>query len=200
MKKLLSIFICATIVFSVTIVYPAQKNTVYAVSKKTKAMRAYKKFLKSRSSRDKFAIAYIDNNNVPELILNRINTGSRIEGFGDLYTYKSGKMIKLNGYLYYDRTRFKYYKKIGIYIDDDSYQSCTIDAFYRLKGKKVTVKARKETVDPMTGYGGTHYYIGDKKSSKAKFKAYIKKITKGKKIKKASFHSNNAKNRNKYLK
>lgn len=82
---------------------------VQAASQKSMAIQAYKKFLSNatipweddwnvRASRCSFALAYIDNNNVPELIVsNSLNSLDvpHAGGHGRIFTYKNGKYLAL---------------------------------------------------------------------------------------------------------
>ena len=75
---------------------------VQAASQKSMAIQAYKKFLSNatipweddwtvRASRCSFALAYIDNNNVPELIVSNSLDVPHAGGHGRIFTYKNGK-------------------------------------------------------------------------------------------------------------
>ena len=79
---------------------------VQAASQKSMAIQAYKKFLSNatipweddwnvRASRCSFALAYIDNNNVPELIVSNRLDVPHAGGHGRIFTYKNGKYLAL---------------------------------------------------------------------------------------------------------
>ena len=156
---------------------------VHAASTKKKALKAYKKILSKkklrinveeaktvRTSKLSFAIAYIDDNNVPELILKRTNNDDI--GFychNLFYIYRKGKTKRLTAsYGNISMTGY-YYKKSGcfqVYEDGD-------ETFYlKLESGKL--------VD-------APYYR-------------IKWGLRGTKYCKLSFHKNTSKNRKKYLK
>lgn len=198
MKKALSIIIVCVMAIGVFLLPPDTK--VQAVSARTKAMNSYKALLKGRSSKEKFAVVYIDNNSVPELVLDRQATGSRVSGFGDLYTYSGGKRVKVNNSINIIGNVFSYFKKTGGFKDDDSYQGAEVTGYYKLSGKKAVCKAYKKVIAEWTGQGGTYYYVNNKKVSKSKFNACVKSVTKGKKATKAKLYANTKKNRDKYLK
>lgn len=48
-----------------------------------------------RASRCSFALAYIDNNNVPELIVSNSLDVPHAGGHGRIFTYKNGKYLAL---------------------------------------------------------------------------------------------------------
>lgn len=112
-----------TIIFLFSFLLILNKN-VYASNSKKKAIQAYRNLLNHStvqwnkdftvSTKDcSFAIAYIDNNNIPELILYNDNILHKL-GKGKLYTYKNDK-LKLISTVQMDDGKFVYYKKKGIY-------------------------------------------------------------------------------------
>lgn len=208
MKRIISIVLVCTAFLS-AFFFPSSIS-VNAASTKAKAMKAYKEFMKTRDSKELFTIAYIDNNSVPELIVDRKpSNGTRFNGYGDLYTYKKGKIILVTNYLCtfgnwnanHTGGKFKYYKKTGIFLDDDSFQGCSVTGYHKLKNKDETRKASKMEYKEWTEITpATQYKIGDELTTKSKFKSYVKKLTKGKKLTKAKLYKNTKKNRNRILK
>ena len=157
---------------------------VHAASTKKKALKAYKKMLSKkklridvdeaktvRTSKLSFAIAYIDNDNVPELILKR--TDNDDIGFychNLFYIYRKGKTKRLTAsYGNISMTGY-YYKKTGFF---EVYEDGGTGDFY-LKLEK-----------------GKLY---DTTPNQIKWGA------RGEKYCKLSFHKNTKKNRQKYLK
>ena len=84
-------------------------TTTQAASQKTKAMKAYASFLSKnrylkwtdqpnmRTGRAKncyFAVAYIDNNDVPELVLYTPDS-YHMAGYGVMYTYRNGRVVRV---------------------------------------------------------------------------------------------------------
>lgn len=197
MKKIISIILTLVMFFSITAVLSAPVTT-NAASKRTKAIRTYKKFLKKeKDNYYEFALIYLDNNNVPELL---IKEGSVV----GICTYYKGKVI--NTYhavnLNKGNGKFTYYKKTGIY------QSLgyTYDTWYTSYPK--LSKAKIKTKIFSTGNfssSSVKYYKGEingkkTKITKSKYKALLKKYKKGKKGIKAKFYSNTKSGRNKHCK
>ena len=125
---------------------------VQAASQKSMAIQAYKKFLSNatipweddwnvRASRCWFALAYIDNNNVPELIVSNSLDVPHAGGHGRIFTYKNGKVQRVAD-LYMDNSKFSYYKKKGVYADSYA-QGGVTNTYYKLSGitkiKKLSV-------------------------------------------------------------
>ena len=123
---------------------------VHAASAKKKALKAYKKMLSKkklrinvegantvRTSKLSFAVAYIDNNSVPELILKRTDDDEIGFNCHDLfYIYRKGKTKRLTAsYGNVSMTGY-YYKKTGffeVYEDGD-------DFYLKLENGKLNYK------------------------------------------------------------
>ena len=193
-----------------------------AASTKSKALSAYKKKLSaskvtvlpagkkvmnrnddyvtyrySKRAKVKFAIAYINNDNVPELILEDKNYGYGV------WAYKGGKVkCVLWGDTYY--SPYGYYRKKGIY-EDIAWSEGTpfTKCFYQFKNGKMTGKLHKfvyEQGRPEADY----YQISSssrypKEISKAVFKKKLKSYVGNTKVTKLSLKSNTSSNRKKYL-
>ena len=149
----------------------------------------------SRQSDIDFAVAYIDNNNVPELILRRPDKRGCACAY--VYTYRKGKVVRVR--YPFSKMEFGrdgssteitgYYKKKGIFLfevlmGDQRY-------YLRLKNGKAKMIAWN------TG-GYTDYPNYPK--TKSKYKRVLRKYTGGKKKTKIKWHVNTMANRNKYLK
>lgn len=184
MKKLISIFLTLTMLFSITTVLSAP-TTASAVSKRTKAVRAYKKYLKSHSYLEKFALVYLDNNSVPELIT---KTGS----IAYIATYKNGKVKDCGAMIYTDYTsgKFKYYKKTGIYRSAYRDYGAACTGYAKLSKGKVSSQLYHVPAEYFMKKGGTY-----KKVTKLVYLLRAKKITKFKKAKSAKFYRNSASGR-----
>ena len=95
-------------------------TVVSASSSKSKALKAYNKYLSTKTIKwnslrypkenFRFSLAYIDRDNVPELILN-CDGVCHYEGYQKVYTFKNGKVKELAT----DDVIF-YYPKTGIFI------------------------------------------------------------------------------------
>ena len=183
--RVLGLLLIFMLVFTVIPAMPGE-----AASTKSKAISAYKKKLK-------FAIAYINNDNVPELILEDKNYGYGV------WAYKGGKVkCVLWGDTYY--SPYGYYRKKGIY-EDIAWSEGTpfTKCFYQFKNGKMTGKLHKfvyEQGRPEADY----YQISSssrypKEISKAVFKKKLKSYVGNTKVTKLSLKSNTSSNRKKYL-
>lgn len=194
-----------------------------AASTKSKALSAYKKKLSaskvtvlpagkkvidrddrnvtyksSKRANVKFAIAYINNDNVPELILE-----DEKYGYG-VWTYRSGKVKCVHwGDTYY--SPYGYYRKKGIYEDIAwSEGSPFTKCFYQFKNGKMTEKLNKFVYQE--GEPEAEYYLissssrYSKEISKATFKKKLKSYVGSTNVTKLSLKHNTSSNRKKYLK
>lgn len=188
-----------------------------AASNKTKAMRAYKKMLAGKTIvRDeatvyqtkncRFAIAYIDNNSVPELIVYNNTDASHIQGWGALYTYRKGKVRLVSNLMLDTRSRLGYYHKTGWFMDNTTYQGYGGDTFQKLSagklkddlilGRSVEYRGGRYVV---TGYNSIYKGSYEEIDASAFNRALCNK-TNNKAFKKFKFYKNTKKNRTKYLK
>lgn len=197
-------------------------NTSNAASSKTAALKAYKKLLSKstfkwhhyngystvNSSKLKFSLVYIDNNTVPELIVQNPEA-AHYEGTYHIYTYRNGK-VKYVGDL---MDGVAYYKKTGIVRAHYGGTGGSCYYYFKLSKGKLTYKLYKndeiEWQYDSNGDGklSVLYYkaksnkVGnEQKISKAKFNAALKKLIKSKKLSKPKYHKNTSTNRKKYLK
>lgn len=198
-------------ILAITLLIPGRN--VQAASAKTKALRAYKAFLEQETiqwGKDEyytavptkdcsFALAYIDKNAVPELILKNAKGITHVAGYGTVYTYKNGKVqpvdnIQLDGAFYY-------YKKTGIYVSNNFSGGYITLTYNKMSGLKSTAKISesKNAFTKEKNYSklsSTSY----KRISKSKFNSTLKKLVGSKKRTTAKFYRNTKKNRAKYLK
>lgn len=182
-----------------------------AASAKSKAMNAYKKFLSGKTiawdknwkidAKDcRFAFAYIDNDNVPEMILYG-TTVPHAANFGRLYTYRKGKVTQV-GPVNIDGDSFRYYKKKGIYISQ-YVMGGVCDSYCKLSKGKSSLKLQKDKRIFASGSETTYWKGKGGQISKARFSKELKKLVGSKKptsIRVKKFHDNTAKNRKKYCK
>ena len=192
-----------------------------AATQKQQAMKAYKQFLSKStvtiiplgrryeedgykmvnytgtpSSKVRFSIAYIDNDSVPELIVERIQRNVGIYG---IFTYKNGKVVWVKagrGYDYY----IGCYAKTGTFLTRATTEGAPYHDHYDvLKNGKAAPKLVK-SVWPDRKY---YYRTQNGRSVDISFEAFsrlLKNINGGKKLTRVSYHTNTASNRNKYLK
>ena len=196
-----------------------------AATQKQQALKAYKQFLSKStvtiiplgrryedqwslrmvnytgtpSSKVRFAIAYIDNDSIPELIIERIEDHMTCALFG-IFTYKNGKVLWVKagrGYDYY----IGCYAKTGTFLTRDTTDGALYhDQYTVFKNGKATPKLTK-TVAP---YEFKEYYRnqngGLKKISFQAFSRLLKNLNGGRKLTRVNYHNNTAGNRNTYLK
>lgn len=195
MKKLLSIFLTFTMLISATAVLsvPAPAN---AASKRTKALKAYKRFLKKNKNYNRFALIYLDKDKTPELL---VSTNYIVS----LYSYSKGKIIDslTTNHIEYTNNKFLYYKRSGFF------KSEYMRAGIYTKGYTKVVKGKIKSIigyrqDSMTGKKEYYKLNSNSKRSKVKssvYKNYVKKFNK-KKISAAKFFSNTKSGRAKHCK
>ena len=145
-----------------------------------------------------FSIANIDNDSIPELVINcKLGLRSDIPAY-TILTYKDGKIKRVT---YETYASFKgYYPKTGIYINHHITEGELIYINYiRMKGLRTTEVmykgdwgSLKYTSDDYKDW----YNIGEKDCSAKTFAAYRSKITGGKSLINVKMHSNTATNRN----
>lgn len=216
--RILELLLILVLVFTVVPAVPGE-----AASTKSKAIAAYKKKLSkskvtvlpagkkvmdlndryvtyrySKKANVKFAIAYIDNNNVPELILEDTNYG-----YG-LWMYKNGKVKCVKWGDTYDAP-YGYYRKKGIY-EGIAYSegSPFTKIFYKYKNGVLTPKLSKFVIYEGKPYAEyffcTKSDLYQKPVSKAAFRKKLKSYVGNTKVTKISLKKNTSSNRKKYLK
>ena len=201
---LLSLFIVFILLLS---------TPVSAASAKKKAMKAYRALLGkkvityrgneySTKERTFFAPVYVDNDNVPELVI------FTDEGeLALLYSYRNGKVSRVSvqeGGM--GTPRFVYYEKTGIFRYSLWPDGALGFKFYRLSaGKsKLVMKQNTQLSSTMYLYDTVtpldEYYINGKRVNSDTYNTYLRQITKGKSSILKSGVKNTKKNRAKYLK
>lgn len=209
MKKttLLSLFI-----FCIIIAFPVQTN---AASAKKKALNGYEKILNSSKirlyisdsaayddyleSKDmSFALAYIDDDSVPEMIIRRTDKMEFWPGYDSIiFTWKNSKVKRLNvkpsGSAY---KVTKYYKKTGVFINHSNFGETM---YVKLaKGKTSLELSCRE--GSFKDSGKPEYSNKTRDLSGSEFKLELKKLVKNKKASKLKFYKNTTVNRKKHLK
>lgn len=211
-KWLLGILMCLMFVL---VMVPSQN--AQAASNKTKALKAYRSMLAKKTLKVndwttyqtkncRFAIAYIDDNSVPELIVYNDKDVSHFQGFGALYTYHKGKVQLVSTLTLDTRSRLGYYKRTGWFMDNTTYQGYGTDTIQKLAaGKLKTNTVYYRSVE----YNGSRYVItGFSMMANGSYQSYdattfnrsLTHNTKGEKFRKFKFYKNTKKNRLKYLK
>ena len=225
-RKALSLLLAVVMIFTIWML-PNGKAYVDAASLtgKQRALRAYKEFLSkptvpiipvgkryynldrcmveyytaTPSSQVRFSLAYINNDNIPELIVERMEECWR-HGLYGVFTYKNGKVTRLRsggGEDYY----IGCYTKTGTFLTRMITEGTPYNDHYTVfKNGKVTKRLIKSVMSSKEityyKYRNGHFPIVSKSSFMSAFRYY----TKGKSLTKASFHKNAAWSRNMYLK
>lgn len=145
-----------------------------------------------------FALAYIDNNSIPELI---VRAGNKT-GFGQefdtiIYTWRKGQVQRLTVDPFGEAYQTKeYYKKTGVFIQPGVYGETMYIKLMQGKTKRKMFSYK----DRLEGNGKTKYYgLHGKKVNRNVFNSQLRKLLKNKKKSKFVFHKNTVKNRKKYL-
>ena len=167
-----------------------------ATSAKMKALEKYRLIMAQKSSSSTFAIVYLDNDKIPELI-------TCIRSTYMIITYKNEKfLIRSCG----DAIPSYYWKKRGIFTGVYGRAN-----FFAVYGWEETdyYKVNKEIVkriayiheknDYNNGSMAVEYFRNEKKVSKETFNLFLLKYKKGTKGRKIKFHTNSSDNRWKYL-
>lgn len=204
---------CLLTAFSMLL--PVTSVTSNAASAKKKALKAYSKFLSSEtiswegswsvsSANCSFAIAYVDNNSVPELIVENSMDNPHAAGYGILYTYKNGKVKKVAN-LELNGGTFIYYKKKGIFKDNYSQAGWFTTHIYKFSGKRASEKliADINMAGAPANVSSVYYKVSGTKHTvitKSAYKKKLKSLTKSKKSTKAKFYKNTAAKRKQKLK
>lgn len=186
-----------------------------AASAKAKALKSYRKLLSGSTiswgnsswqvslANCSFAIAYIDKNAVPELIIYNTQDTFHASGYGMLYTYQGGKAVYV-GTLSMN-TKFYYYKKKGILIDNYTGSGVGVNSYCQLSKGTLIPKLTNNVEYSVDGKADkqTYYDSSDsqnfKQLTKTKFNRLLKKLVGTSKKSSVTFRSNTKANRKKYL-
>ena len=219
-KKMASILL---VLLCLTLAVPRMDGN--ALTQKQKALRAYASWLSkskvnviikgsvqyynygrdpyqgTRSSKVKFALAYIDNDNIPELIVYTDEMGF-CGSFGIL-TYRNGRIVRC--YASDGCDSFKgYYKKTGYFKAESNMEIHYATSYFKLgynKGRH----------DPKTAPFALIYYIthphfkfesrcmNGRPVSASSFRTALKRATKNQKISTVKYYNNTKANRSRVL-
>lgn len=146
-----------------------------------------------------FALAYITNDNIPELIIDKtLSKYNSLSASGDtieIYTYKGGK-VQLLCKTGRDSKSAGYYfqKNVAVGIKGNT----AIGTHYYNVSKNIELL--NHVYSPYSGGAKhTYYNAAGRQIKKATFDAALKKYTGGKKLKHYNFYKNTIANRKKYL-
>lgn len=220
LRRVRSLFL---IMLCMLLIVPGLGMQAGAVTQKKKALDAYKKWLSTskvyvikkgnvydggeyggpgyqgtKASKVKFGLAYIDNDDIPELVVYTKQGGYK--GLYGILTYKKGKVRRYFS-SYGEEALLGYYKKTGIFSDRTYPRGDWIG--YQVVYHKVTDGDDKmflaKSNNPYFENPWT-YYNYSKKLTKKAFDAKVKKVTKGLKLTKVRLFTNTAANRKAKLK
>lgn len=184
----------ALVLSAAILISPMQVGAASKSSKRKKALKAYGELMEQYESSYKFAVAYIDKDSVPELVV-RSSYGSELY----IYTYKKGKATKWNmSDIDGTASVVGYYPKKSVLKYMYAHYSGALGAgtwyyyYYRLSKGKFKMKMASEL--------GKYYYLSNwKKVSHRTFQAYHRKYIGNTAMKKFKFYKNSLKYRKKYL-
>lgn len=209
MKKKRIFVTCLTIV----VLTLALTLTASAASKKKKAVNAYKKFLskstitiqnpktKVKTKKLKFAVVYLDNDNIPELIIDRTSTLAKMPWGAPAFSpncyliYKYTGKVKQIAHANSNFAINTYFKGKSIFVQsgfiDDGNGKKTFNTYNHITGSKLTQIASQV---------GDKYLVNNKEATKADYEKEIKKYTGGASPTSIKYYKNTASNRKKKIK
>lgn len=201
------------ILFSLILI-PAPQ--AHAASTKTKAIKAYQKMMSQKTitwekeynfkvptKNCSFALAYIDKDSVPELIVQNTNDIPHAGDWGHLYTYYKGKVRLVTG-LNINDGKFYYYKKKAVFLDNYCGMGLDSTTYQKMsKTKAAPILNYEKNINPYAAKKVTYSKAtkqGFTTVSKSYFNNKLKSYVKSTKKTKAKFYKNTSKNRKKYMK
>lgn len=210
-KRSLKLILMLTVLLTLLL---ACGMTSQAASAKSKAMKAYKTMMaktyiykdnwQMKTKNCYFAIAYIDNNSVPELIVYNNKDIPHMGGYGMLYTYRNGKVQYVTSMTLDEKSTLGYYRKKGILTDAYAQQGRKGVSFMKLKNGTVTSVLYKGYYHNGKKWKADEYlkYSSSKVTTltKSKFNKALKSYVGSRDLTKFKFYKNTSKNRKKYLK
>lgn len=166
------------------------QSTVAVVPKKVRSRRRIRTYAPAKAKNVRYSVAYIDNDSIPELIL--VDSS---KGFFGIWTFKNGKMMNLDFFLYDNPVGF--YKKKGVF--KTSHKSGN-DFYIITNGKSKEILF----ISKDKGKSSKQYYSyipkeGSKKISKSKFNKKLRGYVSSTKLTRFKMHKNTKSNRKKYL-
>lgn len=216
MKKLKSLLLIA---MCVVLIAPTMCMNASAATKRQKAMAAYRKWLSgskicvlkggnmcvtssgsfttyrgTKASNVKFAIANIDDDGIPELIL-YTNRGK--VGLYGILTYKNGKVCRV--YSSDGQSKLlRYYKGTGIVFNrtfpDEDTSMCWEETYGKMNGSRLIKDAYRVFVNAPMG-NLRMYNVNNKESDKKDFYSTLNKELRGTRGTQFKFYQNTAANR-----
>ena len=218
MKMLQKIKRCLLLALTIVMLVPAVSG--FAVTPKQAALNAYSRWLSGSkvqvmpkgyrdyndgelfapvsASNTQFAIAYINNDSIPELIVRTVDGH-----YGSVLTYRNGKIVRLE---YTDEVIgmvYGYYSKTGMYLNRRKWPDSISKDSYKLMGA-AGVKERFEIYTWKSGAKEMFYYDRNGKSvtlrNHTEFRNKLLTFTKGKALTVYKFYRNTAANRKNILK
>jgi len=149
------------------------------------------------ASKTLFAIAYINNDSIPELIVCNDN-----KEFYSVLTYRNGKIVRASscGEL---TTLRGYYSKTGVYMDSKSVRFSPFKTMYYVMGTNST--SHRFEVDAYEDAATRYYYFTKNRvmtslANRTMFKSKLETFTKGKALTPVKYYRNTAANRKNILK
>ena len=208
------------IVLSIALLLPAV--SAHAVTPKQQALSAYSRWLSGAkiqvmptgfkdyngvvhapvpASQTDFAIAYINNDSIPELI---VRTSDK--HYFSVLTYKNGKIVRT----FYENDMYNtvkgYYSKTGMFVDTRTNRFHINNEYYYIMGTAGVTKRLEASYFKDTGERGYYYYTKNNLvqpvslKNHTEFRNKLLAFTKGKALTPVKYYRNTAANRNSILK
>jgi hypothetical protein len=150
---------------------------------------AYYKY--SKKSDVKFALIYLDNDSIPEILLYDWNYGYGI------WTYKNKHITCIYSADFYSKP-YGYYRKKGVYVENYlTEENPSYRNYFRLPSRPREVWLEKEYYKGKNKH--TEYWKGGDSVSRSRFYSILKKKVGSRGMTKIHLHSNKHANRKKYL-
>ena len=152
-------------------------------------------------ARVNFALAYIDSDSIPELVVMTGTGDARVFG---IFSYKNGKMVRIYSTRGYDFVS-GYYKKTGVFLDRYYNEgSVSTSVYYKMSGATY-IRSGNYRFRHNIHLGDNRFVGGCKRGgsmiyNKTTYLNQLHTITKGQKCLRFSFHTNTAANRKSILK
>lgn len=163
-------------------------------------------YTSTNSSKVKFALCNIDDDGIPELIVQSMIGNSYYNSYYtgcSVFTYKNGKIHRAFSELGHSFEGV--YPKTGVFVMNIETDGYKLTGYYKLKGKKTSqflTKYRYSPFSTRTNYfsGSFSYDSYENEISKSKFNSILKKAKGTTKLTKVKLRSNTKANRKKFLK
>ena len=205
---------CMLLALTIVMLAPAARG--FAATPKQEALNAYNRWLSGTkvqvmpkgfgslcdrvsSSQVRFAIAYINNDSIPELIVQA--TDDESQTFQSILTYRNGKIVRIYHTHVYIGLIKGYYSRTGMFLKQNNYSKGKGSKYLMLGTAGVT-----ERLGILSSVTPTIYtYIAKNGKSVSlrnhtEFKNKLLAFTKGKDLTSVKFYRNTAANRKNILK